>query len=136
MDIPVELLDRALAMYREDLERRQPADPEFIKHQLSVEIKPALPEEVRDFLEVLSRPDGGHSFWLNIPGCVPISLSFTRRISGLELRLAFVMNEETRKQWSSSNVFLAIGYARDLYLQSEEIGGVLLTSDIGIRLSK
>ncbi len=119
MDIPIELLDRALAMYREDLERTHPDDPEFIRHQLSVEIKPALPEEVRDYLEVMSRPDGGHSFWLNIPGCVPISLSFTRRISGLELKSATVLCEESRKPFTTT-LMLVIGYARDLCIRKDD----------------
>lgn len=135
MDIPMDLLNQALILYREELERNLPEDPETIKQQLSAEIKTALPENVREYLEVTRLPNGGHQFQLIIPGCLPVSLSFTRRMSGLELKLATVINEETRKPWSTSNLMLAIGCARDLYLQSEAVIGEWITSDIGSRLS-
>src|SRR5512138_3096221 len=123
MEIPVDLLNQALFLYREEMGRNLPEDPQTIKQQLSAEIKAALPENVREYLEVTRLPNGGHQFQLIIPGCLPISLSFSRRISGLELKLAIVVNEETRKSWSTSNLILAIGCARDLFMQSEEVVG-------------
>ncbi len=130
MDIPKDFLNQALILYREELERNLPEDPETIKHQLSAEIKAALPENMREYLEVTRLPNGGHQFQLIIPGCLPISLSFYQHITGLELKLATVVNEETGKPWSTSNLALAIGYARDLYLQSEAVIGEWITSDI------
>lgn len=134
MDHPVDLLNQALILYREEMERNSPEDPEIIRQQLSAEMKAALPENVREYLKVTRLPNDGHQFQLIIPGCLPVSLSFTQRISGLELELATVVNEETRKPWSSSNLMLVIGCARDLYLQSEVVIDERITSDIESRL--
>lgn len=135
MDIPVDLLNQALILYQEEMKRNLPEDPETLKHQLSAEIKEALPENVREYLEVIRLPNGGHQFLLIIPGCLPILLSFTRHMSGLGLKRATVVNEETRSRWSSSNLLVAIGCARTLYLQSEALIDRWITSDIGIHRS-
>lgn len=116
MDNPVDLLNQALILYREELERNLPEDPDTVKQQLSAEMKAALPENVREYLEVTRLPNGSHQFQLIIPGCLPVSLNFTKRISGSELILASVMNEKAQKTWSSNNLMLVIGYARNLYL--------------------
>ncbi len=94
-----------------------------------------LSEKVREYLEAIRSPNGGHQFQLIIPGCLPISLSFYQHITGLELKLATVVNEETRKPWSTNNLMVAIGFARDLYLQCEAVIGEWVASDIGSRVS-
>jgi hypothetical protein len=123
VEITSEFLNEALVAYRKTQMSQDLESLNKMQQQLSVDIKAALPENVHSYLDITRKSNGGHNFWLKIPGCVPISLRFTRQISGLELTSATVIKEGSHKVWTTGNLLLAIGYARNLYLQENEILG-------------
>lgn len=113
-----DLLEKAETVYRNEM---GPYSDEDVKRAKEIALR-AIPEDVREYLEIRKGFNGTFRYILLVPECFPVELTFRHRNGEFEFNEAYVLDNAGRRTANKRNdIYAAIGRA---HMNYKALGGL------------